>query len=142
MSMSTINAYRVPPLHEFKARRELREAGCKAFLPTARLSKRNQPIARGYIFADHKPPDAKHVRSPIGPCPRAQLLRLYTRRDRGHEPASPVWTAGDRVEIKVGPFASMSGSLIRKRGRRQWIVDVAGKHICAQTQSLIRIDPG
>ncbi len=140
--MSTITAFFVATVQSFKAKRELLDAGNRPRLPTEMRGRRRVPVAPGYIFANGKPHDAKYVGRRIGDVPRAQLVRLYPRRDRGHEPASPVWTAGDRVEIKVGPFASMSGSLIRKRGRRQWIVDVAGKHICAQTQSLIRIDPG
>lgn len=126
---------------EFKAAKELRQAGHKAYLPTERNGKRKSPVARGYIFADGKPPEAKHVRQRIGNVQRAALIRLYPRRDRGHEQPEP-FKAGDRVEIKVGHFASMTGTLTKKRGRRQWLVDMGGKQVCAQTTSLIRIDPG
>jgi transcription antitermination factor NusG len=137
----TLSAYRVPPLQEFRAAKELRQAGHRAYLPTERQGKRKAPVARGYIFATGKPAEAKHVRQRIGDLPRASLIRLYPRRDRGHEAPEP-FKAGDRVEIKVGTFASMTGTLTRKRGRRQWLVDISGRQVCAQTTSLIRIDPG
>ena len=140
--MSTTTAYRVPPMMEFRARRELRDAGCKAYLPTERNGKRKAPVARGYIFADRKPADAKHIRQAIGAVPRAQLIRLYPPRDRGHKQEVPGWSAGDRARIEVGPFANLTGTLVRKRGRRQWIVEIDGRQVCAQIQSLIRIDPG
>ena len=139
---TTLIAYRTPPLQEFRARRELREAGHKAYLPTDRAAKRKTPIARGYVFATGKPADAKHVRGAVGPVPPVQLLRLYTRRDRGHEPKAAAWSIGGRATITVGKHASMTCTLIRKRGRRQWIADVEGKPICVQTDRLVRIDPG
>lgn len=142
---ATLTAYRVPPLMEFKAAKELRNAGHKAYLPTERQGKRKAPVARGYIFATGKPAEAKHVRQRIGEVDRVQLIRLYPRRDVGHAPVSP-FSPGDRVEIKVGHFASMTGTLIKKRGRRQWLVDIRNgvnsRQVCAQTTSLIRIDPG
>lgn len=139
---NTITVYRVPPLQEFKAAKELRQAGFRAYLPVETIKGRRHPVARGYVSATGKPYDAKHVRQAIGDVPRAQLIRLYPSRDRGHKPAALEWKAGDAVEIKVGKFASMSGNLIRKRGRRQWLVSIEGRQICAQTTSLIRIDPG
>lgn len=137
----TIAAYRVPPLREYKARSEIRKAGERAYLPTERHGKRKAPVARGYIFATGKPLEAEHVRGKIGDVPRAQLIRLYPRRDAGHTAPEP-FKVGDRVEIKVGTFASMTGTLVRKRGRRQWLVGIGDRQVCAQTASLIRIDPG
>lgn len=139
--MSTITAYRVPPQMEFKAARELRQAGNRAYLPTERHGKRKAPVARGYIFADGKPAEATHVRTAVGLVQRPELIRLYPRRDRGHTAPEP-FKAGDRVEIKVGTFANLIGTLARKRGRRQWLVSIADRQVCAQTSSLIRIDPG
>lgn len=139
--MTTLTAFKVPPQQEFKAAKELRQAGHRAYLPTERQGKRKAPVARGYIFATGKPSEAKHVRQRIGDLPRASLIRLYPRRDRGHEALEP-FKAGDRVEIKVGTFASMTGHLIKKRGRRQWLVSIGDRQVCAQTTSLIRIDPG
>ena len=140
--MTTITVYRVPPLQEFKAAREMRQAGFKAYLPTEKIKGRRHPIARGYISGTGKPYEAKHVRNAIGQASKADLIRLYPRRDRGHEPAQPQWAAGDAVEIKVGPFASMTGTLVKKRGRRQWLVDVGDRQVTAQVHTLIRIDPG
>lgn len=139
--MTTLSAYRVPPLQEFRAAKELRQAGHRSYLPTERHGKRKAPVARGYIFATGKPAEAKHVRQRIGDLPRASLIRLYPRRDRGHEAPEP-FKVGDHVEIKVGHFASMTGTLTRKRGRRQWLVSIGDRQVCAQTTSLIRIDPG
>lgn len=139
--MTTLSVYRVPPQQEFKAAKELRQAGHRAYLPTEKHGKRKSPVARGYICADGKPPEAKHVRQRIGRVHRADLIRLYPRRDRGHEAPEP-FKAGDTVEIKVGTFASMTGTLTQKRGRRQWLVSIKGRQVCAQTASLIRIDPG
>lgn len=138
---ATLTAYRVPPQMEFKAAKELRDNGHRAYLPTERQGKRKSPVARGYIFADGKPPEAKHVRQRIGDVQRAALIRLYPRRDRGHEQPEP-FKVGDRVEIKVGHFASMTGTLTKKRGRRQWLISIGDRQVCAQTTSLIRIDPG
>lgn len=143
--MSTITVYRVPPQQEFKAARELRQAGFRAYLPVETVKRRRQPVARGYIAADGKPSEAKHVRKRVGEVERVELAKLYPRRDRGHEKqeAKP-FAVGDRVEIKVGPFASMTGLLAKKRGRRQWLVDVGCNtgRVSVQTTSLIRIDPG
>ncbi len=121
--MTTIGAYRVPPLREYKARREIRKARERAYLPTERHGKRKAPVARGYIFATGKPLEAEHVRGKIGDVPRAQLIRLYPRRDAGHVPLDP-FQPGDRVLIERGPFASLIGTVVEKC-KRGWLVDVA-----------------
>lgn len=142
---ATITAFRVPPQQEFKAAKELRDNGHRAYLPTERQGKRKAPVARGYIFATGKPPEAKHVRQRIGDLPRASLIRLYPRRDRGHEAPDP-FKVGDRVRLKYEVPGEgrplLNGVLLKKRGRRQWLVDISGRQVCAQTTSLIRIDPG
>lgn len=140
--MTRLTAYRVPPQQEFKAARELRENGCRAYLPTEVVRKRKSPVARGYVFADRKPREAKHVRSRVGEVERVDLIRLYPRRDRGHEPPSAVLNVGDKVEIKIGPFASVTGTLARLHGRRRWMVDLGSRVVSARVDALIRIDPG
>lgn len=145
---NTITVFRVPPLNEFKAAREMRQAGFRAYLPCEKINGRRHPIARGYISGTGKPYEAKHVRQAIGDVPRAQWIKLYPSRDRGHQPAAPQFSTGDKVELKgwmrgaAGEYETVVGVLIRKRGRRQWMVSIDGQQICAQTTSLIRIDPG
>jgi len=143
--MTTISAYRVPPLQEFRAAKELRQAGHRAYLPTERNGKRKSPVARGYIFATGKPSEAKHVRQRIGDLPRASLIRLYPRRDRGHEAPEP-FKSGDSVLIERGPFAALSGIVVTKRGKRGWLVDVAifgSKSRCTvATHYMRKHDPG
>lgn len=140
--MSTLTAYRVPPLHEWKAARELREAGIKAYVPRDHAAKRRAPVARGYVFSASKPAFAKHVRDRVGAVTTAELARLYLKRQRRAAEPDAQFKTGQRVEIKVGIFASMTGVLFKKRGRRQWLVSIGEKQVCAQTASLIRIDPG
>ena len=143
--MSQLSAYRVPPLHEFKAKRELREAGSRAYLPVETIKKRKQPVARGYIFTDHKPHDAKHVRGKVGSFDRVELIRLYPRRDRGHVLPDP-FAPGDSVLVQRGPFAALNGTVIEKRGKRGWFVDVAifGKlsRVTVATHYMRKHDPG
>lgn len=139
--MTTLTVYRVPPMKEFKAAKELRQNGFRAYLPTEKIGKRRHPVARGYITGTGKPLEAKHVKGAVGGVQKAELIRLYPRRDRGHEAPEPFKT-GDCVMIKVGTFASMTGTLTKKRGRRQWLVSIGDREVSAQTTSLIRIDPG
>lgn len=122
--MSHIIAYRVAPQCERKAARELRENGRRAYLPLEVVGKRKAPVARGYIFAETKPHDAKHVLSKVGDVNRAELIRLYPRRDRGHVAQDP-FGEGDNVEIMRGPFTAFKGVVVSKRGKRGWIVDVS-----------------
>jgi hypothetical protein len=140
---NTITVFRVPPLNEFKAAREMRQAGFRAYLPCEKINGRRHPIARGYISGTGKPFEAKHVRQAIGDTPRAQLIRLYPARDRGHVPATAAFAIGDTVEIKVGPFATMRGILTKRRGRN-WIIAGTGMKgtVSAHPDNLIRIDPG
>jgi transcription antitermination factor NusG len=139
--MSRLTAYRVPPQMEFKAARELRENGHRAYVPRDLADKRRPPIARGYVFSGGKHAFARHVRSPVGPVPTDQLARLYQLRHSVQE-VPVALKAGDRVEIKVGPFASVTGTLARLHGRRRWMVDLGTRVVSARVDTLIRIDPG
>jgi hypothetical protein len=109
--MDTLSAYRVPPMMERKAAQELREAGSRAYLPRDRNDPRRSPIARGYVFTNYKPAFAKHVRSKVGDCSRAEVLRICTklrRQERNDNPFKPgdtaiktVGKAPVQVEIQV-----------------------------------------
>jgi len=93
---NTLSAYRVPPMMERKAAQELREAGSRAYLPRDRNDPRRSPIARGYVFTNYKPAFAKHVRSKVGDCSRAEVLRICTklrRQERNDNPFKPGDTA-------------------------------------------------
>jgi hypothetical protein len=95
--MTTLAAYRVPPLCEWKAARELREHGIRAYVPPDHTAKRKSPIARGYVFANHKPAFAKHVRGKIGPVKPADLARLYRERKRRAEEEPNPYSVGQQV---------------------------------------------
>lgn len=126
---NTIIAYRTPPQLERKAADELRAAGYRAYLPTEVKTTRNDrkrrvAVAPGYVFADGKPHDAKHVRTAVGSVHRSELARIYPRRDRGHMPPVSPFSTGDEVRIQRGPFAMLSGVIIDPAGKRGWHVDV------------------
>jgi len=118
--------------------KELKQEGYKAHVTRHRVTKE---VTANLVFTNALPAFAKHAASVLAEIPTREILNLY-----GQRPPKPVevdpFKAGDRVEIKVGTFASMTGVLTRKRGRRQWLVDISGRQVCAQTTSLIRIDPG
>lgn len=95
--MSTLTAYRVPPQLEFKAARELRDAGIRAYVPRDTTSKRKAPVARGYVFARHKPAFAKHVANPIGPVTSQELARLYLERQRRRSEERNPYSIGQAV---------------------------------------------
>ena len=141
--MTTLTAFRVAPQMEFKAAREIREAGGRAYVPRDRTEKRKTPTARGYVFANFKPAFAKHARSPIGAVRTAELSRLYIQRQKIDKPV--IFNPGDTVRIKLGPFADLIAKLIKKRGRKEWLCSIPAKSIgsvCVQTHNMIRIDPG
>lgn len=95
--MTTLAAYRVPPLHEWRAAQELREAGVRAYVPRDPAAVRKAPLARGYVFSAAKPAFAKHVRSRVGTVTTAELARLYLKRQRrGKEEANP-FSVGQQV---------------------------------------------
>ena len=96
--MSTIlAAYRVPPLHEWKAAQELREAGIRAYVPREATASRKAPVARGYVFSAAKPAFAKHVRSRVGTVTTAELARLYIKRQRRAKEEANPYSAGQAV---------------------------------------------
>ena len=135
-------AYRVPPQMELKAARELRENGHRAYVPRDLADKRRPPVARGYVFSGGKHAFARHVRSPVGAVTTEELARLYPKRGRVQQVEPTVLTVGDKVQIKIGPFASVTGTLARLHGRRRWMVDLGSREVSARVDTLIRIDPG
>ncbi len=117
--MTTLSAYRVPPLCERKAAQELREHGVRAYVPRDRNDRRRSPIARGYVFTTSKPAFAKHVRSKVGDCERSEVLRLcpkLRRQARQGNPFRPGDTAiKGEITVRV---ASVSG----RACRIEWIM--------------------
>lgn len=95
--MTTLAAYRVPPLCEWKAAQELREAGVRAYVPRDPAANRKTPVARGYVFSAHKPAFAKHVRGRVGTVTTAELARLYLKRQRRAKEEANPYTVGQAV---------------------------------------------
>jgi hypothetical protein len=129
-----LNLYIVPPQQEFRAANELQESGIGYELLTETVTyqrsgsrkpvERTVPLIRGYLPAEGKPHDAKHLRRSIGTVSRSDLIRVVSNRDRGHVPA-PAFAPGDNVLIERGPFAALPGVVVQLAGRRGWLVDVA-----------------
>ncbi len=146
--MSRLTAYRVPPQQEFRAARELREHGHRAYVPRDLADKRRPPIARGYVFSGGKHAFARHVRSPVGPVPTDQLARLYGRRPKVADVAPIEFQPGDRVRIKPGALSlpsgdDVTGTLERRKGGRGWWVDIGmPARVVVLPSDMIRIDPG
>ena len=95
--MTTLTAFRVAPQMEFRAAREIREAGGKAYVPRDRSQKRKTPVARGYVFATYKPAFAKHARSAVGAVRTAELARLYQERQRRRADEACPYAIGQPV---------------------------------------------
>lgn len=103
-------AYRVPPQMEFKAARELREHGHRAYVPRDLADKRRPPVARGYVFSGGKHAFARHVRGAVGAVTTAELGRLYAVRKPTKASANP-YTIGQHVTVGEVPgvVASTNG---------------------------------
>ena len=120
--MSTLTVYRTAPQQEFKAAQELRDHGIRAYVPRDHTVKRRAPVARGYVFARCKPAFAKHVRSRIGEVHVGELARIYMRRQHTST-SSTRFNPGDLVEIRIGAFANMMGTIVRQmEAKRGWMV--------------------
>jgi hypothetical protein len=101
--MTTLAAYKVPPLCEWKAAQELREAGVRAYVPRDPGTKRKAPVARGYVFSAHKPAFAKHVRGRVGTVTTSELARLYLKRQRRAVEERNPYAVGQPVYIGEVP---------------------------------------
>lgn len=94
-----LTAYRVPPQMEFKAAKELREHGHRAYVPRDLADKRRPPIARGYVFSGGKHAFARHVRTPVGTVTTAELGRLYAVRKPQKRTSANPFTIGQSVMV-------------------------------------------
>jgi hypothetical protein len=108
--MTTLAAYRVPPMCEWKAAQELREAGVRAYVPRDPAASRKAPVARGYVFSAHKPAFAKHLRGRVGTVTAAELARLYLRRQRRAKDEPNPYKAGQAVYRGEVPATVVSTS--------------------------------
>lgn len=120
MRTTTVIAYRVAPNSEHRAATELRQAGIRAYVPRDRGRKRNpftksHPApAPGYVFAAaaYRPAFEKHVRSVIGSVSKAEISRLYLKRQARRADVPCSYAIGQRVLI-----GELSGTVLEIRGR-------------------------
>lgn len=150
--MSTINIYVTPPQREHKAVEECRRGKIRAYLPMVRFrtphfGRPGAPIAHGYVFAQAKPSEAQHMRNRLGDVQRSEISRLYQHaRVRPVKIAGSRFAIGDRVSIKVGPFASFHATITGTKGNKHTIaVSLFGKiHSVEMQEKHLRpfIDPG
>ena len=108
-------AYRVAPQMEFKAAKELRDAGIRAYVPRVPGAKRREPVARGYVFSGAKPAFAKHVRSAVGPVSGTELARLYLKRQTRRADERNPFSVGQNVSRGEVPakVIAISGRTVR-----------------------------
>lgn len=153
---TTLHVYTTPPQKEHKALEDCHRARIKVALPRAKLRKAafgrtSRPVAVGYIFAESRPPETPFMRvrpdgKPLGNVTKGEVANLWKHaRIRIYEPKTASFKVGDHIRVKVGPFAEMTGKLAKKRGRRDWTVEMATKSIgtiTVKTDHMVRIDPG
>lgn len=120
--MSTINIYTTPPQREHKAAEECRQARIRAYLPGAKLAKRSfgrarAPLTPGYVYAEAKPLEAKHLRSRLGTVPRSEVAKLYAHcRVRQIVRHENPFSAGDTA-IRSMHGADITVRVVETRGR-------------------------
>ena len=152
---STLNVYTTPPQQERKAAKEAREAGFKSYVPIESVQardhsgrfgkgKRRVPTARGYVFAEGKPFDAKHIRTNKGAADRREVFRLYVRSSATQ--IRHAFKPGDDVSIKRGKYASVPG-VVAEIYRGCWydvrVVMLGKSHLAKLKESdLVRLHPG
>jgi transcription antitermination factor NusG len=120
---------------ERKAAQEARQAGHRAYVPTepktyqrgAKSHTRRVPSVRGYVFAEGKPYDAKHIRAAIGTVTRQAITQLYIRTSKTQR--QHRYTAGDRVMVKRGHLAEIPATVVRTHGAGWYelAIDMFGK---------------
>lgn len=108
--MTKITAYRTPPQQEFKAAREARDAGHRAYVPTEPKSyktatgktvRRRVPVVPGVVFATGKPTTSGTRYEPV----RDANDKIVTLRPAGAEAIgakhirAPLGTC-DRLEVR------------------------------------------
>jgi len=141
---ATLIAYRTPPQMERKAAAEAREAGHRAYLPsearTTKMGTRRFPTARGYVFAEGKPPEAEHIKNAIGPVSRSELRRLYVRTSKTQR--KHAFAPGDKVISASG----YPGTIRRVHGSERYDVEVIIAHkpcvVKMKESDLTRQHPG
>lgn len=127
---STLNVYSTPPQMEHRGKQE---AVGKAHVPTEpraymRGSKsytKRVPSARGYVFAEGKPAEAKYLRKlPVtGPLPTPQeVRRLYIRTSKTQR--KHAFMPGDQVVSASG----YPGTVRRVHGSGRYDVEVVIAH--------------
>ena len=120
--MRTLIAYRTASQMERKATQEARAAGHRAYLPMDKTGQRQAPTARGYVFSEGKPHDAKHIKNAIGQVARNEVRRLYLRTSKKqHQNAFQV---GDRV----WSASNYPGTVVQVHGRERYDVAVVIAH--------------
>lgn len=140
---STISIYVTPPQKERKAAEECRRARIKAYLPLAKVRNRKAPLTPGYVYAEAKPYDAKHLRQRLGSVPRADVSRLWAHC-RVRTPSRPEnpYKAGDQVIIAKGSFAEVRAKVIEIRSRTCIVAfDLLGK-THQQAMTYMQLRPG
>lgn len=145
---ATLIAYRTPPQMERKAAAEAREAGHRAYLPsearTTKMGTRRVPTARGYVFAEGKPPEAEHIKNAIGPVSRSELRRLYVRTSKTQR--KHAFAPGDTVSVKRGRDVDLAATVVEVIRSGWYLVRVSmfGKshEIKIKESDLARMHPG
>lgn len=116
--MTKVIAYRTPPQQEFKAAKEARGAGHRAYVPTEKRSHktatgktitRRVPAVPGYVFAAAKPVESKHIRDRIGACDRLEVRRLY---NRGTSQPVNAYVVGEEIEITRGHATTIPATVM------------------------------
>lgn len=128
-----LSAFRTAPQTEFKAERELQEAGISAFVPVeyrwrrvgasrSRRIKIRTPMVPGYVIAASGLPMARYVRTRVGALTTDEADRLHMIS--GKEEANPdtpppleLWDPGDKAVICEGPFKGHSVEVTESRGK-------------------------
>lgn len=136
------HAYKTKSNYERAAGREIERQGTAVIIPVDESGDRLKITAPGYVFPERHVDRSytRHVGHYLGPV-YVDLLNLDVRKPPP-PPKAPALQVGEAVRIVSGAGAGREGVLVKKRGRRQWIVEIDGRTVSAQTQSLIRIDPG
>ena len=128
------NVYRTPPQQEFKAEQEARRAGINAWTPDRYIARRvgkqrrkveeiRRPLCPGYIFADAKPVEARHIRGKVGTVQPHELDALRSESGKRPTPEAPkadpdpVWHPGDLVEVINSPLAGVKAMVVEVRGK-------------------------
>jgi transcription antitermination factor NusG len=121
----TLTLYRTLPQAEQRAIDECRRAGLKAYavpvgtrwIKRTRYANQRTPktvIAAGYVVAHGKPPEAHHVRLPIGPVAMTEILGLCRSVKAERRRVSEF--VGARVKIRRGSYADVEATVTDEKG--------------------------